>query len=267
MSGDAGVDGPRVKAATLPGMLRRPVFDPREELRVEILDLGECTASTRDAAGNWVTRQQRNLGLNVFLDGNERISCSERIDGQLPIGGEDTLVAFHACGCCGLWECNLTEGYAARVRRLGPYVLWVTCWDEVHCFSLDRYREIFGGHPERLPELSEEDFWDLRDPLASGAYSSLSGRRLSFDCDSPPENPFQALRSWPTPAPVAFEAVAPPSTALEIRSLVEGDPSLWIGEPPDAPGRKAAFLPGIFRLPVWITGPLVDPLIALILED
>lgn len=238
-------------------MSPRPAFDPRNELAAQILDRGPITVSRRDASGGWVTTDERQLAMSVRIDG------VERIDVGLVIQGSDTLVAFSECGSCGLWECNLTEGYAASVRRLGPYVLWLTHWDEFYCFDLEQYRSTFGGEVEALPELTEEDVMLYNDPPLSGAYVSPGGGVISFDCERSPGAPLARLRCWPGPLATDLEAVRPPPSAIEVKSATDGAPSLWISETPGPDGRRSAFLPGVVRVPVWLAGPDVERLVAI----
>jgi len=230
----------------------RPAFDPREELEARGLNLGEVSILTKNPEGGWATTAGWQRGMSVIIDGVERIT------GGLPIEGDDLLVAFSACGDCGDWGCNLVDGHAARVRRLGPHVFWVTPWGETHCFGLDRYREVFGGSVEGLPELSADDIERFEEPASSGEYVSPGGEPIFFDDWAMPGGPLARLCAWPGGGLGPAEAVAPPERAVEIRSLTAGLPSLWVDEAPRAGGRRAAYLPKIIRVPVWLTGPDID---------
>jgi hypothetical protein len=233
----------------------RPPFDPREELEARVRNLGEASLLTKNPAGGWVTTAGWQQGMSVIIDGVERIT------GGLRIEGDDPLVALSPCSDCDEWLCNLVDGCAARVRRLGPHVFWVLR-GETHCFGLDRYREVFGGTVEGLPELAEEDLECFDEPASSGEYASPGGESIFFDDWAMRDGPLARLRAWPVGGSGPAEAVAPPARALEIRSLTAGLPSLWVDEAPRACGRRAAFLPRIVRVPVWLTGPDIDLAIA-----
>lgn len=208
----------------------RPAFDPRTDLRA-------------------VVQGQR---MSVYLDGEERIEQG------LVIAGGDPLVAVRACPCCEHFECELIEGYAAGVRRFGPYVLWIMSWGERHVFALERYREVFGDGVEALPGPQARDFDDLDEPMSLGAWHCPDGRVLSFDATRWPDWPLARLAAWRGEPAAGIEAVAPPARAIELRGTLPGTPSLWLDERPREGGRRAAFLPGVFRLPVWIMSPDVD---------
>lgn len=237
-------------------MIARPPFDPREELEARVLNLGEVSVLTKTPAGGWETTQSWQQGMSVVIDGVERITGGPRID------GDDPLVALSPCSDCEDWLCNLVDGYAARVRRLGPYVFWVIR-GETRCFGLDRYREVFGGSVEELPELSHEDIERFDEPTSSGEYVSPGGEPIVFDDDwALPEGPLARLRAWPLKGLGSAEVVAPPERAVEIRALTAGLPSLWVDAAPRAGGRRAAFLPRIVRVPVWLSGPDIDLAVA-----
>ncbi len=235
------------------GVTTRPSFDPRRELRAELHDLGPMRVWRQDAAGVLTERHERRLAMSVFIDGDHRI------DHGLVVTGGQPLVALHECGSCGLYECNLAEDYAARVRRVGPYVVWLTIWSELHCFGLDRYREVFGDASALSPP-GEADYGVLGDDVArAGALVLPDGRTLAFDLEHAPDTPLARLGAWRGGPGV--EAVLPPPEAVELPSVAPGEPSAWIDV-----GRRAAYLPGVFVLPVWITGPDVDALVAATLE-
>ena len=235
-------------------MSPRPAFDPRTELRAELHDLGAITVHRPDARGVLTPREERRFATSVYLDGRARIERG------LHIRGEDPLVAMRECPCCGLFECELIEGYAASVRRFGPYVLWITDWGEHYCFALERYRAAFGGDVEALLGPQERDFEQLDETARSGAWRCPDGRPLTLDAQGAPHEALARLAAWRGgPGP---EAVPPPASAIELPSLVAGAPSLWIEEGLRPDGRRAAFLPGVFILPVWLSGPQVDPVVA-----
>jgi hypothetical protein len=215
-------------------MSTRPAFDPRTDLRAE--------------------RHGTSL-MSVYLDG------AERIEQGLVIRGSDPLVALRACPSCDLFECELVEGYAASVRRFGPYVLWFTAWDEDYCFALDRYREVFGGDVESLAEPRDREY-PQPEPARSGDFRCPDGRTLSYDVDRAPDEPLARLSAWPALQLPGLEAVPPPATAIELPSLVAGARSLWIDEHPRSDGRRAAFLPDVCMLRVWLVGPEVDQVVA-----
>lgn len=234
-------------------MSRPRPFDPRTLLSAQIHDLGPIQVWRKDPkGGGLLPHDERKLAMSVFLDGEERIHRG------LMITGEDELVAFSECSVCELFECNLTEGYAALVRRLGPYVLWITPWGDVYAFDEARYREVFGAGVDALPPLGPEEMWDLDEVPSSGEYVTLDGRRVSFDVDRDPDSPLGALQAWPVRLVPDIEVVLPPASALEVRSTVPDAPSLWIDDAPRADGRLAGYFPGIVRAPVWIAGLEVD---------
>lgn len=224
---DPGPGGQTSRGGRVRPVSRRPPFDPRRDLRAELHGPGS---------------------MSVCIDGEWRIG------GGLVVTGSQPLVAFHECGSCGLFECNLAEDYAARVRRVGPYVLWLTVWGELHCFGVERYREVFGD-VAGLEAPRDRDYDLLVDEVArAGAWTCPDGRTLSLDLDRAPDAPLARLGAWRGGPGV--EAVLPPADAVELRS-VAGAPSLWLD-----PARRAAYLPGAFVLPVWIAGPDVDALLA-----
>lgn len=236
----------------MPPPSARPAFDPTSDLRAELHDLGPIRVFRPDANGVLTPSDERQRAMSVYLDGEERIERG------LVVTGGDPLVACRPCPSCDLFECNLTENYAARVRRFGPYVLWITVWSEHHCFALDRYREVFGGDVLALVEPTERDYVELDEPALSGAYVRPDGRTLSFDAERAPDEPLAKLRAWRGGHAGGLEAVSPPETAIELRSTVAGAPSLWIDGRSRPDGRRAAFLPGVFFLPVWLVSPEVD---------
>lgn len=234
----------------------RPAFDPRTELRAELHDLGPIRVFRPDANGVLTERQERQRAMSVYLDGQERIERG------LVVTGGDPLVACRPCPSCDLFECNLTEDYAARVRRFGPYVLWITVWGEQRCFSLDRYREVFGGDVEALVAPTVDDYLELDEPARSGAWRCPDGRALVLDLERAPDEPLAKLSVWRGDPAGDLVAVAPPGRAIELPSAGGGAPSLWIEAHPRPDGRRAAFLPGVFILPVWLVGPEVDQVAA-----
>ena len=231
----------------------RPAFDPRTDLRAELHDLGPIRVFRPDANGVLTERQERQRAMSVYLDGQERIERG------LVVSAGDPLVACGPCSSCDLFECNLTESYAARVRRFGPYVLWITVWGEHHCFALDRYREVFGGDVQALVEPQVDDYLELDEPARSGAWRCPDGRSLSLDVERAPHEPLAKLHAWRGAG--GLEAVPPPERAIELPSAVAGAPSLWIEARPRPDGRRAAFLPGVFILPVWLMSPEVDQVV------
>lgn len=236
-------------------MSARPAFDPRTELRAELHDQGSVTVNRPDADGVLTPRVERQQAMSVYLDGVERIEWG------LVIAGSDPLVAMRACPCCEFFGCELVEGYAASVRRFGPYALWLTAWDEHYCFALDRYREVFGGDVEALAEPREGEY-PQPEPARSGEFRCPDGRTLSYDVDRAPDEPLARLRAWPARQLPGLAAVLPPARAIELPSLVAGVPSLWIDETPRPDGRRAAFLPDVFMLRVWLVSPEVDQVVA-----
>ena len=230
----------------------RPPFDPRTELRAVLHDLGPAPGGRPGASGA-PARHQR---MSVFLDG------VERIDQGLVIAGGDPLVAMRSCPCCELFECELVEGYAASVRRFGPYVLWLTSWCEHHAFTLERYQEAFGGDVGLLEPPGPRDDLTFEDVTPTGTYRCPDGRLLAFDVARAPEEPLARLAAWRGGPHPGLEAVLPPERAVELPSVVAGAPSLWVDEAPRADGRRAAYLPGVFPLPVWLAGPDVEAVVA-----
>lgn len=241
-------------------MTPRPPFDPRRDLRVVVHDLGPVTVYRPDAQGAPTPRQERRRAMSVFIDGEERI------DYGLVIAGSDPLVAMRSCPCCELYECELIEGYAASVRRSGPYVLWLTAWGESHAFDVDRYREAFGP-VDGLEAPGPRDWQVLgQETLPAGEYAGPDGRLHAFDVAAAPDTPLARLAAWQGQPRPDLEPVAPPAAAIELASRSPGAPSLWIAAHPDPDGRRAAYLPEVFWLPVWLKSPEVDALAAAVLE-
>lgn len=229
--------------------MARPPFDPRHDLRAELHDLGPQRVWRQDAAGVVTQHDERRLAMSVFIDGELRI------DHGLVVTGSQPLVAYNECSSCGLFECNLSPNYAACVRRVGPYVLWFTIWGEQHCFALERYREVFGDVSALSAPRPEEHDLLGDDPAPAGALVLPDGRTLAWDVFRTPETPLDRLCAWrggPELVPVA-----PPAVAIELPSVAPGAPSGWLD-----PGRRAAYLPGLVPLPVWVAGPDVDALVA-----
>lgn len=235
-------------------MLRRP-FDPRQTLSVVVHDLGPVRVSRPGADGTYVTAEERRLAMSAFVDDKEVIGAGLMLDGG------DRLVAFSACGVCDLWECNLSERHAAKVRRFGPYVVWITAWGDTYTFAYDRYAEVLGPGAERLPELTCEDAWDLDDPEPGGRYAGLDGRLLVVDLERDPDGPLSVLREWPDRGREGLCPVEPPVEALEIRAADKGGQSIWIDAAPRACGSRAAYLPGVMRVRAWCSGPAIDRVI------
>lgn len=225
-------------------MSGRAPFDPRE--RLEVL-------RHEPAAGDASPWTGRRAAMSVSIDGELRI------DHGLVIDGADPLVALRECPCCGLFECELVEGYAASVRRLGPYVLWLTSWGELRCFGLEGYRAAFGGNPAALEPPRAGDDLFLDEPARAGAWRCPDGRGLAFDRDRGPEQPLARLSAWRPGAPLEVEAVDPPPDALELPALAGAGRSVWISR---GEGRRAAWLPDAFLFPVWLAGPAVDEVVS-----
>lgn len=243
-------------------MSARPSFDPRIDVSTHVREHAPIAVSRKDANGVWITRAEPQRTMSVFIDGVEQIE-----DG-LMIDGGDPLVAFNPCGVCGEWVCNLVEGWAAKVRRIGPYVVWIRASGETFVFDVERYRAVFGGHVESLPGLSADDAWDLDEPATSVVLESPDGRSLVLDVSGDPDGPLARLRAWPVVPLEGIVAVAPPARAIEIRArTTEASPnrdaaSSWIDMEPREDGRRAGYFPGIVRVPVWIGGPEVDGVVA-----
>ena len=224
------------------GVVPRP-FDPRQELSVVVHEHGVARVGRRDAAGVWTERDEPQRSMSVWIDDEEVIA------GGLVLSASDPLVALCECSC-GLWACNLIEGWAARVRRFGPYVLWITPNGRCYTFAAARYGEVLGPGQEDLPELGEDDAWDLGDPDDEVRYVLADGSALA------------ALRDWPVHGIDTLCPVAPPAEAREVAALDGKGPSLWIDVAPRETGRFAVFAPALTRVPVWCVGTAVDHLVA-----
>ena len=234
----------------------RPAFDPRQTLCVVLHDFGPVRVSRLGADGSWVTTEERERAMSVFVDGQEII------DAGLVLSAGDELVAFSPCGSCELWECNLIEGYAAKVRRFGPYIVWITPWGRTYTFGRDQYAEVLGSGADGLPELAADDAWDFDDPATETAYPSVDGRGLSVDAELDPGGPLSALRDWPAHDLGELRPVEPPAEAREIRATSEGSGSIWIDVVPRTDGSRAAYMPDVTRVPVWYVGPAIDRVLA-----
>jgi hypothetical protein len=228
-----------------------PAFDPRQVLSVVLHDRGPMQVSHRGADGVWVTTEERARAMSVFVDGREII------DTGLVLSADDELVALSPCSSCEFWECNLVEGYAAKVRRFGPYVVWITPWGPSYTFGRDQYAEVLGPGVDELPELEPDEAWDFDEPSPEAAYPGVDGRVLAVDPERDPGGPLSSLREWPAGGG-ELHPVEPPAEAREIRATNEGSASIFIDPVPRADGSRAAYLPGVMRVPVWYVGPAID---------
>jgi hypothetical protein len=234
----------------------RPTFDPRQDLSVLVHDLGSVQVSRQDRDGRWVTTDERRQAMSVFVDDEEVIDAGLLISAAAP------LVALHPCAVCELWQCNLVEGWAAKVRRFGPYVLWITPSGQIYTFAQDQYARELGPGAERLPALTPAEAWDLDDPDLSACYVGAGGLLLTVDGERDPEGPLAALRDWPACGAGDLRPVTPPAEAVEIRARTPGGPSIWIDRAPRVDGSRAAYLPSVTRARVWCVGPEIERLIA-----
>lgn len=227
-------------------MQKRPLFDPRTHFVVE--------------------RSARGL-THVRLDGVLVIEDSE------PIWPEDDMVVWSPCSDCGDWGCNRVDGSAARVRRFGPYVLWATKFRPAHSFDADGYEralaparlergDLVFADDEGIPDLGPDDHVALPDAIARGEHCNLRFAVVAYDLDAVPDGPLESLARWPRDPSIALVAVAPPERALELPSTRPGEPSWWIDAEPRPEGRRAAYLPGLVRAPIWVAGPSVDRALA-----
>lgn len=234
--------------------MARP-FDPRRELSVVVHEHGVARVGRRDAAGVWTERDEPQRSMSVWIDDEEVIAYG------LVLSASDPLVALCECSC-GLWECNLVEGWAARVRRFGPYVLWITPNARCYAFAAARYGEALGPGQEELPELDEADAWELGDPDDDVRYVLADGSVAGQGVPSPIADALEALRDWPAYGVGALRPVDPPAEAREVPALDGKGSPLWIDVAPRADGRSAAFAPALTRAPVWCVGAAVDRLVA-----
>ena len=78
--------------------------------------------------------------------------CAEQ-----PASASEPLFAPHACGSCGLAECNATTEHGVWVRRAGPYVLLMP--PHAAAFAVDAlaYAHTFCGDIDELPAISASD--------------------------------------------------------------------------------------------------------------
>ena len=233
----------------------RPPFDPRQRFAVELCDLGPITVCHSQEPS---PREERRLVMDVLIDGEREIF------GGLVLEADDLHVAFDECGMCGLWECNLVDGYSAKVRRVGPYVLWLRPYERVYTFDVDEYERALGGSTETLPTLTEDDEDDLDDPDDEAAYPCSDGRVLAVNDDA---GPLAALRGWPIRSDVDAHPVTPPSEAVEVRALNGLSASIWIDARPREDGRRAAFLPAVTAARVWCAGDAVDRVVTALFGD
>jgi len=236
----------------------RPPYDPRQRIELEPRDHGPITVWRPDAQGRLTPREERSLTMDVCIDDEYEI-----VDG-LALRADDRFVAFHECGQCGLWECNLIEGYAAKVVRFGPYVLWLHPGGRVFTFDADDYARALGGAIDALPTLTDDDAWNLETPDREASYRGADGAVLSVADD---DGPLAPLRGWPENSLGDVHPVAPPPEAIEVRALNGRSASVWIDARPRDDGRRAAYLPAVTGVRVWCAGPAVDRVVAALLAD
>ncbi len=236
----------------------RPPFDPRQRFEVDLRDLGPRTAWRRDDHGALTPREERVLTMDVRIDGELEIV------GGLIIEASDGLVALDECGMCGLWECNLTDGYAAKVRRIGPYVLWILPNGRVYTFDAADYARALGGAVEEVPTLTDNDAYDLDEPDAEAAYPCRDGAVLAVSGDI---GALASLSRCSVVGEGALRAVAPPSEAVEVRAVNGLSASAWIDARPRDDGRRAAYLPAVTRVRVWFAGDAVDRVVEALAWD
>jgi hypothetical protein len=200
--------------------------------------------------------------FEVSVEGDR---MSVRIDGELVVDGgllleaSDELVALTACSVCEIWECNLVESSAVRVRRIGAYVLWLAPWDECWVFDAEQYAMALGGSVAALPLLTAKDPPDLEVPTVlarPGGGTFCPAHEAQRD----PTSPFAELLAWPSRG--ELEAVLPPDEAEAVECIEPlSGPPIWVG-PTRPDGHMAAFFPGLVRVPVWVTGPAVERALA-----
>lgn len=230
-------------------------FDPRQLISVTIHELGVALVARRGADGVWTERHEPQRSMSVWIDDYERIS------GGLMISADDPLVALNECSC-GEWSCNLVEGWAAKARHFGPYVLWILPDDSCYVFSAEQYSEALGPGLASLPVLDEDDAWSLDDPNLAARYLLADGSAIGLDVPGPLADVVEALRDWPARGLGELRPVDPPSEALELRPRDGGAPSLWVDREPRADGSYAVYVPAWTRAPVWCAGPVVARLVA-----
>lgn len=231
----------------------RPAFDPRQRFAVELRDHGSRTVWRPDEHGKLTPREERAFTMDVLIDGEYEIV------GGLVLRADDRLVAFDECGMCGLWECNLTAECAARVGRLGPYVLWLHPGGRVYTFDADEYARALGGSVDVIPALTDDDAYDLDEPDAGAAYACLDGSVLAVRDDG---GPLASLARWPATSEGGVRPVAPPSEAIEVRAVNGVSSSVWVDARPREDGRRAAYLPAVTMARVWCAGDAVDRVLA-----
>ncbi len=231
----------------------RPPYDPRQRFEVELCDHGPCTAWRPDEHGTLTPREERIRTMDVIIDGEREII------GGLVLEASDRLVAFYECGMCGQWECNLTEGWAAKVLRLGPYVFWVRPDGSMFTFGAEEYARALGGSVDEIPMLDGDDAYDLNEPDREAAYACPDGSVL----DQSDENGLlSALSLASAMLDSELRAVAPPSEAVEVRAMNGVSASIWVDAHPRGDGRRAAYLPAVTWAPVWYAGDAVDRVVS-----
>lgn len=234
--------------------MARP-FDPRQRLSVTIHELGVARVGRLGADGVWTERDEPQRSMSVWIDD------AERIDGGLMLSADDPLVALNECSC-GEWVCNLVEGWAAKARRFGPYVLWILPDDSCYVFSADQYSETLGPGLASLPVLDEDDAWSLDGPNLAVRYLLADGSAIGIGLPGPLADAIQALHDWPACGLGELRPVEPPREAREIPAHEGSGLSLWVDVTPREDGGYAAFVPAWTRAPVWCAGPAADRLVA-----
>jgi hypothetical protein len=211
-------------------------------------------------------------GTNVWLDG------VLTIEGSPPIWPDDDLVALAPCSDCESWGCNLVDGHASRVRRLGPYVLWVNTWRPALAFDAEAYDRALApavearrarGFVEEVGDvrvLSPDDDDALPDPSPQGEHANPRFVSVAYDLQAEPDGPLARLARWPGDPSIVLVAVEPPRRAIELPSTRPDEPSWWIDADPRPDGGRAAYLPGLVRAPIWVAGPCVDRALAHLLD-
>lgn len=236
-------------------MTARPPFDPRQAFRVDVVDLGPVTVWRPGADGALAPCQERAHAMDVFIDDQIEII------GGLVLSASDRLVAFSECSSCELWECNLVEGWAAKVLRFGPYILWLRPSGEVFTFGVEAYSRALGAGVDELPALSPEDAQALGAPDREAAYPGADGRLLAVDPEVDPSGPFAALFAWPVEGEGDVRPVEPATEAVEVRAANGVSRSIWVDAAPRSDGTRAAYMPAVTAADVWCAGPAVDRVI------